>query len=222
MTVILTDWRTVYKLTDENDQTHNACQWGVGVTNPHGVRLGAGGLCGDGFYHAYHTPELAVLLNPIGANFPAATLHVWRAEIKGVVEEQDHILKLGATEMRTVERLAIAPPSARQCGMFAVLVAQATGDLLGATIPHWDAWAHHWLNKTAANPFTVSRSIPRYAAHAVLAGGEWASYAPGIQAARTAVAAIDAALCCDEADHYSEIVAAIADAAVLALAETWE
>ncbi len=199
----LPDWRTVYKLTDQKDQTYGGCQWGVGVENPKGVRGGAFGLCGGGFYHAYHTAELALLLNPLGAHFPANTLHLWRAEIRGVVEEDGGILKLGATECRTMERMELGVPTTVQRVAFAALLARAALDILSRSIPAWGAWADGWLDG-------VDRT-----AHAAQAAHADASAARAAHAAHADASAARAASAAD-------IRAAIADAAILALIQPWE
>ena len=55
----------LYKLTDQNHQTRNNTKWGAGVTH---TASGQGDLCTAGWLHAYTSPLLAVLLNPIHAN----------------------------------------------------------------------------------------------------------------------------------------------------------
>ena len=55
-----------YKLTNENHETYNGTKWGPGVTHE---TDGHGELCGSGWLHYYDDPLLAVLLNPIHANF---------------------------------------------------------------------------------------------------------------------------------------------------------
>ena len=66
---------TLYKLTNENGQTYNKTQWGEGVVH---TADGTGNLCSKRWIHAYADPLLAVLLNPIHANFHNPQL--WEAE----------------------------------------------------------------------------------------------------------------------------------------------
>ena len=198
---IVKKWAGVYKLTDAKGQTRNSTQWGPEVTNPCGVLSGEGGLCGSGFYHAYHAGELAVFLNPLGANFPADTMRLWEAEIRGAVETDQGILKLGASEMRTVEELDCPRPTLLQRTAFSVLVALATVDAAGLTIPGFVEWGEGWLsnldrsssaaNAAAAAAYAAANAANAYAAYAAYVG-KWS------------------------------VEAVLVDAAVLALAETWE
>ena len=247
---IVKKWAGVYKLTDAKGQTRNSTQWGPEVTNPCGVLSGEGGLCGSGFYHAYHAGELAVFLNPLGANFPADTMRLWEAEIRGAVETDQGILKLGASEMRTVREVACPRPTMLQRTAFSVLVALATLNAAGLTIPGFVEWGEGWLsnldrsssaaNAAAAAAYAAANAANAYAAYAAYASAASASAAAAAYAANAAANAAYAANAVNAANAaYANanaasaaaaaayagkwsVEAVLVDAAVLALAETWE
>ena len=124
----------LYKLTDEHDQTYNQTQWGENVT--HTVN-GEGELCGLGWIHAYTDPLLAVLLNPIHANF--VNPHLWEAE--GEIGKTDHGLKVGGTKVTTLTRMALPVIMMEQRVRFAILCAK---HVCGDTA--WNRWADDWLS----------------------------------------------------------------------------
>ena len=71
----------VYKLTDKFGQTKDNTQWGENVS--HTATGDVTTLCSNGFIHYYTHPLLAVLLNPIHANFASPKL--WEAEASGKI-----------------------------------------------------------------------------------------------------------------------------------------
>ena len=90
---------TIYKLTDMNMKTYRGYLWTLGKWNR---TSGKGDLCGPGWLHAYTSPVLAELLNPIHANFREYRL--FRGEASGPVIS-DSGLKVGYTNMRITEEL---------------------------------------------------------------------------------------------------------------------
>ena len=82
----------VFKLTTQDDYTrkghYNQTKWGRGVTH---TAKGDGGMCSNGAIHAYTSPLLAVLLNPIHAAIQNPKL--WEAEMD--VLYTDNGLKVG-------------------------------------------------------------------------------------------------------------------------------
>ena len=187
MTEILKTWRTVYKLTDANGQTRGGTQWGPNVTNPCGTLSGAGGLCSGGFYHGYHTPELAAFLNPIHADIPSPRF--WLAEIRGVVETDRGHLKLGATEMRVVRELPAIVPTIRQRQVFAIYCARSALSTVGLDIPAWTIWAAAVLSGTSSSDAAVNAVNAVNAANAAYSAANYAAS----DAAVAAVAAYYAA-----------------------------
>jgi len=124
----------LYKLTDRHDQTWNRTQWGEGVEH---TAPGTGELSGVGWLEAYTDPLLAVLLNPIHADFAAA--HLWEAE--GDVGKTDHGLKVGCTRLKTIKRLPLPEVTAEQRVRFGILCA-----LEVCQNTKWRKWAADWLS----------------------------------------------------------------------------
>src|SRR3972149_4809780 len=102
----------VYKLTRPDLTTYNGFQYVVGTryTFP-----GTGALCGPGWSHCYTSPQLAVLLNQIHANFLAYRL--WAAD--GVVGTTDHGLKLGCSVLTLVRDIPVPVITTEQRVTFA-------------------------------------------------------------------------------------------------------
>jgi len=94
-------------------------------------------LCSDGWIHAYLSPELAVLLNPIHAGFLAPRL--WLAE--GEVGAAEGQLKVGCKSLTTVHELPLPSVSMEQRVCFGILCALAVYD-----DPAFAAWAQRWLS----------------------------------------------------------------------------
>ena len=128
---------TVYKLTDENAQTFNATQWGENVTH---TASGEGDLCGPGWLHAYSDPLLAVLLNPIHANFEHPRL--WECE--ATVGKDDHGLKLGCTSLTTLREIPLPQVTNEQRVRFGILCALAVKRPWKGRA-RWRRWAEAWL-----------------------------------------------------------------------------
>ena len=180
----------LYKLTDENDQTKNATQWGEGVTH---TTDGKGDLCGPGWLHAYEDPLLAVLHNPIHGAFKAP--HLWEAEGEGEVK-RDGQMKIGVTRLTTVKRIDLPVVSTVQVIAYAILCGKAVCDNVV-----WNQWADRWLSgedRTEASSLTASAA--RYAADAAARSALAAVYAARYAAVYAAAyAAADAARAADAA-----------------------
>lgn len=123
----------LYKLTDKDCCTYNGTRWGVNVT--HEV-TGEGELCGPGWIHAYTDPLLAVLLNPIHADFTNQRL--WEAE--GEIGKDDCGLKVGCKKLTTIREIPLPEISTEQKFRFAILCA-----LEVFTEPSFVKWANNWL-----------------------------------------------------------------------------
>lgn len=125
---------TLYKLTDGDGQTHNGTQWGHGVSHS---GTGNGELCGPGWIHAYEHPLIAVLLNPMHANFQHPRL--WEAE--GEVGLRDGQLKCGCKTLTTLREIPIPAVTTEMRVRFAIMCAKdVCADLA------WNAWADRWLS----------------------------------------------------------------------------
>ncbi|MHA1168972.1 MAG: hypothetical protein ACTSRU_14180 [Candidatus Hodarchaeales archaeon] len=128
----------VYKLTDKDDKTFGGCQWGPGISNPHGEKDGKKKLCSSSWYHAYRTPILAVLMNPIQGDFDEDTMHLWKCE--GKVGKDDGA-KIGCSTLITIERIEVPTISIEQRIRFAILcVKEVHIDKM------WNEWADRWIS----------------------------------------------------------------------------
>jgi hypothetical protein len=130
----------LYKLTDEQGRTRsdeaNETQWGPNVTHT-AVGEDDDDLCSDGWIHAYLSPELAVLLNPVHAEF--ANPRLWEAE--GEIGAAEGQLKVGCKTLTTVRELLLPEVTTEQRVKFAVLCAKAV-----YRERKWVAWANAWLS----------------------------------------------------------------------------
>ena len=199
----------LYKLTDQNWETHSRTKWGPGVT--HGPTSGKGGLCGPGWLHAYTSLELALMLNPIHADFDKPV--AWEAE--GVVEKTDNGLKVGVRTLTTIRIVKCPKITTKHRGRFAILCARE-----GYAEPSFVAWAEKWLSgedRSEAAAAKAARAAWRAAA-AAAARAAWA--AARTAASEAAWAAAAAARAAAEA-AWAAAAAAAADAAWAAADAAW-
>ena len=174
----------LYKLTDENGMTRDETQWGPGATHS---GTGAGGVCGPGYIHAYEHPLLAVLLNPIHANFRNPRL--WEAE--GEIALRDGHLKCGCVSLTTLREIPVPKITAEQCVRFAILCAKQVFRDTAYT-----AWADKWLSgedrsawAATATAWAATAAARAATAAARAAAWAWAAWAWAARAARAAEAA---------------------------------
>jgi hypothetical protein len=167
---------TLYKLTRPDLTTYNGFQWTLGKEQRFS---GKGTLCGPGFAHAYLSPELAVLLNPIHADYDPAVL--FRCE--GIVARSDHQLKVGCTALTLIEAAPMPVFTIDQRVIFAV-----RGALTVYPEAAFVLWAERWLNNTDR-----TRAAARAAAWAAEAAAWPAAEAAAWPAARAAAEAARAA-----------------------------
>ena len=165
----------LYKLTDEQGRTRaredNELTWAVGVehkTAGTGTRL-----CTADVIHAYEHPLIAVLMNPVHADFNPATMRLFVAEGEIVVHEGQ--LKCGVHALKIVEEIPVPALTTEQRVKFAILCAK-----LVCKDAAWNAWADKWLS-----------CDDRSAAAAAAAGAETAEAAA--KEARAEAAAKEAA-----------------------------
>lgn len=123
----------LYKLTDENFETYGHTKWGENVTHE---GTGNGSLCGPGWIHAYTSPELAVLLNPMHANFKNPVL--WEAE--GNIDLNDQGLKVGSKKLTTIKIIPVPEITITQKIAFGILCA-----LEVYQEDNFVTWAKNWL-----------------------------------------------------------------------------
>jgi len=124
----------LYKLTDRDGQTRNGTQWGHGMSHS---GTGEGELCGPGWIHAYEHPLIAVLVNPIHANFPNPRL--WEAE--GEIGLRDGQLKCGCKTLTTVREIPLPAVTTEMRVRFGILCAKEV-----CAYPAWSTWADRWLS----------------------------------------------------------------------------
>ena len=125
----------LYKLTDSCGKTLDDTLWGPGVSHS---GTGEGELCGPGWIHAYEHPLIAVLLNPIHANYDSPRL--WEAA--GVVGLRDGQIKCGCKTLTTVREIPLPKITMEMRVRFAILCAKE----VCASSLAWNAWADKWLS----------------------------------------------------------------------------
>jgi hypothetical protein len=174
---------TLYKLTRQDNTTTGGITltltWGAGVSN---TATGSGTrLCSPDVIHAYTHPLLAVLLNPIHANYDSPKL--WRCE--GDIVADDHGLKVGVKTLTTIEEIPLPAVTTEQRVKFAILCAKQV-----CKDKKWNAWADKWLSgkDRSGDAAWAAAQAPTWAA-------SWAaaSWAEAAAAARWAAEAVEAA-----------------------------
>jgi len=127
--------KIVYKLTDENGRTYNGTQWGPGISHS---GTGDGELCGPGFIHYYDDALLAVLLNPIHADFKNPRL--WESKPSGKTK-QDNGLKSGSRTLKTIREIPLPVVTTEVRIAFAIYCA-----LECSVSDSFRVWAERWLS----------------------------------------------------------------------------
>ena len=129
----------LYKLTDAEGRTYNNTQWGEGVThNATGRGRGSLKLCSTGFIHAYESPEIAVLFNPIHSDFRDPML-LWEAE--GEIALKADQTKCGCKSLTTLRTIACPVIFTEQRVRFAILCATSVYQ-----DPEFLKWSKRWLS----------------------------------------------------------------------------
>mgnify|MGYP001579972072 CR=1 FL=1 len=118
----------VYMLTNSKGESYGGTQWREGVTH-----------CSLDLIHLYEHPLLAVLLNPMYANFTNPIL--WEGEAEIVTN--DNGLGLGAKEATTHQQIPLPRVTLEQRVTFGILCALEVYREKG-----WVKWAQGWLNGT--------------------------------------------------------------------------
>lgn len=180
----------LYKLTNSFGKTYKETQWGENVTH---TASGSGELCGPGWLHAYTSPELAVLLNSIHANFNNPLL--WESE--GKIEKLDNGLKVGTTKLTTIKKIPLPVYSPIQKAAFNVL---CTLEVYNKD-PFLN-WALKWLSgedRTYTSELKI-REVARVEERIL-----WTSTPEYRQGWRTARAALDSIDDCGKAMSFSWI-----------------
>jgi hypothetical protein len=121
------------KLTDQNGRTYKNTQWGKNVT--HTAKEIGRDFCTEILIHAYRTPVLAVLMNPVHARIKNPIL--WESR-GGVV--LDDGTKVGCKSLTTIKKIPVPHVTREQKVRFAILCALSVYN--GADFAEW---AHLWL-----------------------------------------------------------------------------
>lgn len=124
-----------YKLTRQDLTTYNDCTW---TPNKWKMAHGEGPLCSSAWLHCYIHPLLAVLFNPIHANYHNPFL--WIVEVQGRCRD-DRGLKEGWTQMCLRERIEMPAITDVQRIAFGILCAKQVENS-----PEWNKWADNWLS----------------------------------------------------------------------------
>ena len=170
---------TIYKLTDMNMKTYRGYPWVLGKWNR---TSGKGDLCGPGWLHAYTSPVLAELLDPIHANFREYRL--FRGEASGPVIS-DSGLKVGYTNMRITEELPRLHITTENRIRFGIACACRV-----YTSAEYRAWAERWVS--GADRTETAAWAAAEAAETAAETAAWAA----VEAAETAAeAAVGLPLC---------------------------
>lgn len=91
----------LYKLTNEHDCSFSATQWGNYITHTAPGQKEGKVLCSNCWLHAYTHPVIAILLNPIHANFYKPNL--WLCGGKAKIVDLDG--KVGCIELTTQKKM---------------------------------------------------------------------------------------------------------------------
>ena len=131
----------LYKLTDAQGRTRagedNELTWAVGVehkTSGTGTRL-----CSSDVIHAYEHPLIAVLMNPVYADFNPATMRLFVTE--GEIVAHEGQIKCGVHALKVVEEIPVPTLTTEQRVKFAILCAKVV-----CKNAVWNVWADKWLS----------------------------------------------------------------------------
>ena len=184
-----------YKLTKTDQTTRNNTKFKIGVP-VHAIGTGTK-LCSNGWIHFYVNPVLAVLMNPIHANFDPFLLFECETSDKELHEP----LKSGCKTLTITKQISIPIVTITNRIAFGILCAKCVYKNV-----EWNIWADKWLSNTSE-----SRSAYVVSSYAIGSTVNTAYYAISSAAYATDAAAyaISSAACADAA-------ACVADATYVA------
>jgi hypothetical protein len=179
--------KTLYKLTDQNNKTHNETLWGPGVKRK---ATGKGyELCSDGLIHAYEDPLLAVFISPLHVNCTYSKLWKAKTTCKKIVRDGT---KVGVKSLTTLHEIPLPIVTTTQRVAFGILCAKKI-----CSDPTWNEWANKWLSgedrSAAARAAYRAAADAAYAARAASNAASAAKYAAASNAAWYAADAAEAA-----------------------------
>jgi hypothetical protein len=195
-----------YKLTNQNLQTHNGFQWEVGKV--YTVDGAINQLCNRHWFHYYHSPELAILLNPIHAGIINPRL--WEVSATGK-HLDDCGIKGGCTKMKIIKEIEIPEVTMINRVAFGILCAKAV-----YKETEFNEWADKWLSSVDRSSYAAyAAASADYAAYAA-ASADYAAYAAACAAANAAANAAD---CAARAAAYAARAAAYTAIDLVAIAK---
>jgi len=116
-------------------QTYHGYQWQLNKTR---TASGEGKLCGPGWLHAYESPLLAVLHQPIHVHFSDPRL--FRGMASGKIY-RDGGMKIGVQSLMLQEELPLPVITQEQRIRYAIRCAWAVSADAG-----WQQWAKQWID----------------------------------------------------------------------------
>ena len=173
--------KIVFKLTDKFSRTKYNTQWGNNVS--HAAKGDGKELCSNGWIHYYTHPLIAVLMNPIHADFASPKL--WEAEASGKIINE--ALKSGCKTLTTIKEIPLPEISRVQRVAFGILCAKEV-----CKGKAWNKWADKWLSgedrsKESAANAARAYDAAAYAAYAAAASAATHAASAARVAARAAV-----------------------------------
>jgi hypothetical protein len=188
-----------YKLTDQNMRTRNNVQWKLGIERTVRGSFKKQQLCTPYWLHFYVEPRLAIIMNPIGANFKSPRL--FKCNVGGKIQHENKgRLKSGCTKLTLIEELTLPVISNNQKVAFGIL-----SSLKVCRDPDFVFWANNWINNidrsyttnaaayTAASHATYADAAATASAYAAAAYAAYDAHAAHADAADAAHAAHAAA-----------------------------
>ncbi len=197
---------TVYKLTTLTRVTRVDTLWGEGITHTLPIRKKYG-LGSRDVLHAYVSPELAVLLNPIHAAFLDDAL-LWECDGDVVINDGTRIGCISITTHRIISKPAI---TLEQRVKFAIRCAMSV-----CKDPLWNTWAHNWLSNSDRSSNADAADATTYVAAYKAAYADPADAAAAAAYAAAAAAYVAAADAAAAAPYKAAYAAAAAVAATYA------
>ena len=165
----------LYKLTDKNLKAFNGFDWAPFLERKEAApRLVGGELCSDGVYHAYTSPLVAILINPIHADFR----HPRMLEVGGKICINDG-MKVGCPTLRPLREIPIPEITKEQRVKFGIFCALSV-----YKNKRFITWAKDWLS---------GKDRTKESAYAADYAAASAAYAATYEAASAAFAAASAA-----------------------------
>jgi len=146
-----------YKLTNQEMQTYNGFQWELGKWYEINNLDENEDLCSPYWFHFYHHPLLAVLLNTAHADIDNPRL--FEIEIDGL-QKDDNGLKGGCTRMKLAKEIELPEITTEQRVKFAIYCALEVYD-----DSSFVQWANDWLSgkdrsaTTAAEAASAARAV---------------------------------------------------------------